>query len=181
MKKENKLQGTQKKDKCAPKLSDHQKQVVIRMLGAYCSPREIKEYLQSEYEVTLNDSTITFYKKQRRKEILKAREGFLNDIEVLPVSDKAYRIKQRQDLVNDLRANLWAEVAVIRDGKLMLDKNGKPKKVKTSPQHFLINKILDSIQNELDPIKINIDHTVRQQLELAKEKAITIAKELCEN
>ena len=102
-------------------------------------------------------------------------------IEVLPVSDKAYRIKVRQNLINDLTENLWSEIAVVKNGKLVLDDDGEPKRIKVAPQHYLINKILDSIQNELDPIKVNVDHTVHQQLEIAREKAINIAKEICEN
>ena len=137
-----------------PKLNDYQKNLVIKLLGAYFTVQETVDILKDKYEISLTYQGVYWYWQKRNNEILASRKDFDSKIDVIPITDKINRLKERQMLVDDLKKHLWSEVAVYRDGKLMLDKKGEPIAVRVSPKHESINKILDSAQKELEPSKI---------------------------
>jgi hypothetical protein len=158
------------------KLTEAHKQVIIRMLGAYYNFKDVRDHLKQEYGIEISDANVSYYKKHRRQEIREARQNFLRDIEVLPVSDKAYRIKLRQDLIKDAMANLWLDV---------LDKDGNV--LHQRGNHAVINKILDSIQSELEPKKIaqtdptgetGVTEKWEALMDRARETALEITKQL---
>jgi len=137
-----------------PKLNDYQKNLIIKLLGAYFTVQETVDILRDKYEIKLTYQAVYWYWRNRNDEILAARKDFNLKIDVIPITNKINRLKERQVLVDDLKKNLWSEVAVYRDGKLMLDKKGDPISIKISPKHESINKLLDSAQKELEPSKV---------------------------
>ena len=139
--------------KAAPKLSGQQKALVVKLLGAYFTVTETLEILLKDYDIELTYAAVYWYWKHHQDEIKQQRNLFDDKVEVLPITDKIYRLYQRQYLIDDLRKHLWYEKPLLRHGKPVADKDGKPIVLKLTGNHESINKILDSAQKELEPQK----------------------------
>ena len=137
-----------------PKLNDYQKNLIIKLLGAYFTVQETVDVLRDKYEVELTYQAVYWYWRNRNDEILTARKSFDSKIDVIPIANKVNRLKERQVLIDDLKKNLWSEISVFRDGKLMLDDKGAAISVRVQPKHESVNKNLDSAQKELEPSKV---------------------------
>jgi len=169
-----------------PKLNNLQKHLIIQLLGAYYTINETLDILKEYYELELTYQAIHWYWKNRQVEILEARNNFDLQVEVIPITNKINRLKERQLLINDLKKNLWSEVAVYRDGKLMLDENGEPIAVKISPKHESINRILDSAKKELEPQSVKFSgsigrHPIQDELDKLSDKHLFAIAEMSIN
>ncbi len=125
------------------KLKPEHKAIIIKMLGAFYKSKEIIDYLKKDYGVKITLANVNYYKNHKRDDIREARKIFLKDIEILPVSDKAYRILIRQKLVDELikEKNLWSKHYSVTTGNVTYQ----------TPNHLIVNKILDSVRDELEP------------------------------
>lgn len=134
-----------KKGNTRHKLSDLHKEIIINMLAAFFEGHEIRKHLKEQFGVTVKAPTITYYKRQYVDEILEARREYNRFLGVTPIANKTNRIRIRQNLVDDLlqEGNLWCH----EQTKFGMKKKGN---------HNHVNKILDSVQNELEPNKIAV-------------------------
>jgi len=146
------------KSKIKNKLDAEHKELIVKMLAAYYAPKEIIKYLNDNYGIKIDPSNVTYYKNNKREDIREARKNFLNDLEILPVSDKAHRILERQNLIKDLKKRLWNPIYSAKTGEI----------IKYEGVHHIINKILDSVQNELEPIKHSLTDIKGKEDLLAK-------------
>lgn len=123
------------------KLKSEHKAIIIKMLGAYYTSKEIIDYLKKDYGVEISLANINYYKNHKKEDIREARKNFLKDIEVLPVADKAHRILLRQKLVDELikEDNLWGK-----------HYSGTGNITHKTANHLIVNKILDSVRDELE-------------------------------
>jgi len=135
--------------KTQKKLNAQHKAILIGMIAAYYENREIIQYFRDEYGISLAGSSVHHYRTHSKwaEAIWEARKDFRKTVGILPVSQKAYRIRVRQQLIYDLlkEDHLWCTE---------ITKYG----VKYRGNHHNINKILDSIREELEPrssIEIN--------------------------
>ena len=140
----------------APKLSGQQKALVIKLLGSYFTVTETIEILKNEYDIELTYGAVYWYWKHHHPAILEEREKFDKDVEILPITQKKYRLATRQKLVKVLEKHLWREKPLMRAGKMVVDKNGNAKIYKLTGNHVVINKLLDSAQKEMEPMKVEL-------------------------
>ncbi len=137
-----------------PKLNDYQKNLIIKLLGAYFTVQETVDVLRDKYEVELTYQAVYWYWRNRNDEILTARKDFDLKIDVIPITSKINRLKERQMLIDDLKKHLWYEKPLLRNGNPVADDDGNPILLKLTGNHESINKVLDSAQKELEPSKI---------------------------
>ena len=143
------------KKRTTPKLKGAHKDFIINKLALYCGVTEIAEALKAEFEVDVTPQAIEYYKREYEKEWRAKREYFNAHIaEVEPFADKINRIKMRGDLIRDLDDNLWTEEPLIKRNVMIRDDDGDPIMIKGFPNHVNVNRLLDSIQKELEPLKI---------------------------
>jgi len=137
-----------------PKLNDYQKNLIIKLLGAYFTVQETVDVLRDKYEVELTYQAVYWYWRNRNDEILLARKHFDLKIDVIPITNKINRLKERQMLIDDLKKHLWYEKPLLRNGNPVADDDGNPILLKLTGNHESINKVLDSAQKELEPSKV---------------------------
>jgi hypothetical protein len=131
------------------KLADLHKQLIIQMLGAWCSNAETTEHIKAEFGICVTTQNVQYYRNQRKAEIEEAREEFKKNLEIIPIANKAKRIEIRQRLVDNLLTHLWLEIpAEKRSGGKTLEW------IKEKGNHSLINQILDSVKAEMEPYKM---------------------------
>jgi len=139
----------------AHKLDGEMKALVFNMLAAYFKPNEVVDVLKEEHGIDISIQNIHYHKKQHHEEIMKLRDEFNAKIESIPITDKICRLQIRYTLVKDLIRNLWTERPVVdKGGNLVKNKKGEVVFYKTQGQHGEINRILDSIQKELEPSRV---------------------------
>lgn len=127
------------------KLDSNSKAIIINMLAAYYSNKEIVDYFKEELGLKITSANVSFYRKHKKKEIQIARVEFHKTVECLPVAQKVYRIQLRQKLIDDLLKNdrLWS-----------IEKTKYGHRYKSN--HLVINKILDSVREEMEPKKLAV-------------------------
>lgn len=137
------------------KLKGEHKEFVINKLALHCGVTEIAESLKIEFSVSVTPQNIEYYKREYEEEWRKRRE-YLNQhiAEIEPYADKVNRVKMRGDLIRDLDKNLWTEEPLIKNNVKVRDDDNNPIMIKGFPNHAAANKILDSIQKELEPDKL---------------------------
>jgi hypothetical protein len=166
------------------KLSAEHKAVVINLLGAFETPTNIAAYLLEKYNIKVSAQNIGAYAERYPDEIKLAREKILNELDLLPTTNKICRIKLRQDLVFDIMGHPNKNYA---DDKLWLEEaNTAGVMVRKRGNHSIVNDLLDSIQAELEPRKMALtDPTGKQDLIREREeilaKAMAKVTELNEN
>jgi len=125
-----------------PKLSERHKQVLIDMLAGGFDNHEILDFILSEYGIKIASSNVTYYRRHRWEDIQKAREKFRDRMfEITPFASKIARIAERQRLIKNIKKEgLWLD---------HVDVKGKIKHQKGN--HGVINNLLDSIKDEMEP------------------------------
>ena len=120
-----------------------------------CGTSEIAESLKIDFDVDITPQGVDYY-KQNYEDEWKARRKYFNEhiAEVEPFADKINRIKKRGDLARDLDENLWQEEPLIKNNRTIRDDDNNPVMIKGFPNHININRLLDSIQRELEPLKV---------------------------
>jgi hypothetical protein len=114
------------------------------MLAGFISNEEIIQYFKSEYDISLTSAAITYYKNNYEDDIVKARGKLMEKVLSIPIANKFYRIKLRQQLIrNIIDEGLWCEIET---------KHGSHKK----GNHGAVNTILDSVQTEMEPKKFSM-------------------------
>ena len=136
------------------KLKAEHKRVVKQMLALGESCKDIVDHLKLEHEISVHHQTVYWYSWKYQDEIKQIRSALNVKFEAIPVANKFNRVLERQALIDDLKNNLWLEVAVIKEGKVKLNEDGSPVVVKVRGRHDVINRVLDSIQKEMEPLEI---------------------------
>lgn len=143
------------KKQTRPKLKGIHKDFIINRLALYCGVTEIAEALKVEFDIDVTPQAVEYYKREHGKEWKAKREYFNAHIaEVEPFADKINRIKMRGDLIRDLDDNLWTEEPMIKRNVIIRDDDNNPIMIKGFPNHVNVNRLLDSIQRELEPMKV---------------------------
>jgi hypothetical protein len=123
--------------------------VVIKMLGAWCTLQEVVDYLQEKYNINITASAVSNYRNTHAEEIKKAEQDFMSTIEALPIAHKVYRIKLRQNLIFDIMGDPSKDFA---NNKLWLEgSNAAGVMIRRRGNHGIVNNLLDSVQDELEP------------------------------
>jgi len=164
------------------KLNGEQKLLMIQLLADFKGNNEIIEYFKENHNIEITQQAVTYYKQKYERDIIKIRETFNDRILAIPVANKFKRIEIRQHLCEDLLANLWLEEIKIKKNQIAYDNNGKPITSKFKANHEIINKILDSIRAELEPLKIQHsgDLTINSKIIEIELKADDLAKKAAE-
>ena len=126
----------------APKLSKRHKLIIIRLLAAFESVKDIVNHLKVHYDQTVTERLIYWYEENRQEEIEKEREELNNQLQAIPIANKFKRLQIRDKLLNMLMKNLENNIG----------KEGK--------DPLIINRILDSVHKEMEPFET----TVTEQL-----------------
>lgn len=138
----------------ANKLSGPQKAILIQLLADFYGNEEVIEYFKREHNIEMVSSNVSFYRKNKEKEIIKTR-GKLNDrLLAIPIANKFYRLEERQKLLDDLMDNLWYEDIKMKGNQIAYDKDNNPIVLKIRGNHGAANQILDSVFKETEPLKI---------------------------
>jgi len=164
------------------KLDGEHKVLMLQMLADFKSNDEILKYFNESFNIDLTSAAVTYYRIHYEPDIIKIRESLNDRILAIPVANKFKRIEIRQHLCEDLLANLWLEEIKIKKNQIAYDNNGKPITSKFKANHEIINKILDSIRAELEPLKIQHsgDLTINSKIIEIELKADDLAKKAAE-
>lgn len=124
------------------------KQFIIEQFAGFEKPAQIREMVQAKFDIDIPIKTIRTIKKRNREEIAEARERLKKQIDKIPIANVFWRIKQRQELLEDLKnKGLWDE-----DG---------------NPRHLLVNKILDGAAEEFKIVlNMQVDNSVTNVLNM---------------
>jgi len=138
------------------KLTGEHKAILIQLLADFYGNDEVIKYFKREFNIKMSSGNVSFYRKTHESDIIQQRESLNKRLLAIPIANKFYRIEQRQKLVDDLFKNLWLEDVKMKGNQIAYDKDGNPKMVKIKGNHNVINKLLDSIQKELEPNKLSL-------------------------
>jgi len=124
----------------ARKLSRKAKVDVLTMLAMNYTSRAIVVWLMQNHRVRVSRQNIDSYRNKHRSKICQTREILSKDIQkAVPTALKLNRIAIRDEMIQDLRRKPW---------------KGK---------HEAINRILDSIKAEMEPLEVNLNVDLRAQ------------------
>ena len=138
----------------ANKLSSEHKIILIQLLADFYGNDEVIEYFKLEYDIEMVSSNVSFYRKNKEKEIIETRKKLNERLLAIPIANKFYRLEHRQKLLDDLEDNLWYEDYKIKNNQIAYDGNGKPIMLKIKGNHGAANQIMDSVQKETEPDKL---------------------------
>jgi len=144
------------------KLSGPDKQLMINMIAAFFENQDIVDHFQEEYGIKITGQNVSYYRKNKKPEIIEARKKFQEAIVYIPVAQKTWRLRVRQRIIDNLLKdeNLWKKEPV-KDG------------VKYKGAHNVINNILDSAREELEPRKVSLtDPTGEKDMAVKMVEAI---------
>ena len=141
-----------KKDVSKNKLNAEHKAVIYKMLGAFCPSIEIQDYLNDEFGIKINLSTISYYKRNKTTEIMKGREEYQKSVVCYPVTQKTWRLRIRQRQIEKLIREHNKDCA---DPKKKKETKNNVDTLEIS-KSLAVNKILDSAREELEPRKVSI-------------------------
>lgn len=114
-------------------LSASDRILVLQLFAEYETGSQIKAKLEEERGVNVSVQNLYQTRDRYIEDVQKLRTEFLTDLSKIPVTQKAYRLKCRQRMVERL----------IRDD---------------DPEHFTtLNRILDSVKNEIEAAKFDVD------------------------
>jgi len=124
------------------KLSERHKQVLVDMVAGGFDNHEILDFILSEYGIKITSSNITYYRRNRREDIQEAREKFRERMfEITPFASKIARLAERQRMIENIKKEgLWLN---------KVDAKGNIRHQKGN--HGVINNLLDSIREEMEP------------------------------
>jgi len=128
----------------APKLSKRHKLIIIRLLAAFESVKDIVNHLKVHYDQTVTERLIYWYEENRQEEIEKEREELNNQLQAIPIANKFKRLQIRDKLLNMLMKNLENNIG----------KEGK--------DPLIINRILDSVHKEMEPFRTTLTSPTEQ-------------------
>ena len=75
----------------------------------------------------------------------------------IPFVAKHERLFLRSVLIQDLETSLWREQNITdKDGNIKTDGQGRPIALRKVGKHGEINRILDSIREEMEPFEIDL-------------------------
>jgi len=124
----------------ARKLSRKAKVDVLTMLAMNYTSRAIVVWLMQNHRVRVSRQNIDSYRNKHRSKICQTREILKKDIQkAVPTALKLNRIAIRDEMVQDLRRKPW------------------------KGRHEAINRILDSIKAEMEPLEVNLSVDLRAQ------------------
>lgn len=133
------------------KMSEELKVLVKQKFAEFYRPTEVQEWLLNEHNLSIHISNIMRYRDRNLDDIKKIRETLRGKISEIPVSNKYYRQKIRQRLVDDLLDNLWIEVPVMdKNGNMQKDDDGNviTKKVQKG-NHSVVAQVLRDAMEEM--------------------------------
>ena len=136
------------------KLSTTDQKIVKQMLAEGERNREIIKFFRETKDISLADSSITWYRTKYPDEIQSIREQFAAKIRYIPISNKYYRIKTLQRLLDDIMDHLWVQEPVMdmkNRGQYAKDKDGNViyKKILRG-NHSVAVQILKTCKEEMD-------------------------------
>lgn len=118
------------------KLSEEHKQLIFNMLGAYFNQKEVINYLQTELDINVTRQAVNYYKRKYPTKIQESRDKFNELIKFIPISNKIYRMKKRQEMFNDLEDHQWRRELTAYGTKLI-------------GSHPIMNQILEAAFEEM--------------------------------
>lgn len=123
------------------------KEFIVAQYAAFEMPKKIQALVLERFKITVPIDSIRKVKSRDAGLIDEARERLKKQLDAIPLANVFWRIKQRQDLIDDIKnkndgTGLWWK-----------DKDGIEK-----GNHLVINKLLDSAAEEFKQVfSISID------------------------
>lgn len=145
------LKSGQDKEKTTYKLDKVHKEMIIQMLAEGERPRDILAQLEKS-DIRLDPSTITWYKNNYQDEILQLQQEYEAKVKYIPISQRYYRLKTYQRLLDDIMDHLWIEEPMLdTHGRIRKDTGGNivMKKLMRG-NHMTAVRILEAAGKEME-------------------------------
>lgn len=136
----------EKKKRINYKVSSKAKQDLIELFALWKSNREINEHLAENYKITLTPSQLSTYRRKFQHEFLAKREALQTNINAIPTANLLYRLATYQELIEDLKNNIWYEDNKYYQGELV--------QTIRKGNHQVLANLLRNVKEELEAQKI---------------------------
>jgi hypothetical protein len=145
------------------KLSRKARADVLTLLAMGYTSKTVLIWLVKNYGIQVRRQNIDFMRNSQRKRINDTRaEISKNVLKSVPVASKLRRLTIRDELVEDLRRKLWRKTGI----KTVKTSQGTTRIIhEYKGSHETINKLLDSVKAEVEPLEVNLSVDLRGKTE----------------
>jgi hypothetical protein len=100
----------------AHKLPGPAKELVCQLLAEWARPTEVQKAIREEFGIAISLPTIAWYRKSPKwsRVIAAKREALDANVGLLPISSRYWRLKERQDLLEQARSGQKADLGTAR-------------------------------------------------------------------